>query len=47
MRIADMIPYERNAWDNAAGVPAIAESIREFGFRGKIKPPSSCRVTTA
>ncbi len=37
MRIADMIPYERNAWDNAAGVPAIAESIREFGFRGKIK----------
>ncbi len=37
MRIADMIPYERNAWDNSAGVPAIAESIREFGFRGKIK----------
>lgn len=35
--ISDMIPYERNAWDNAAGVPAIAESIREFGFRGKIK----------
>lgn len=37
MRLDDMIPYERNAWDNAAGVPAIAESIREFGFRGKIK----------
>lgn len=37
MRIADMIPYERNAWDNAKGVPAIAESIREYGFRGRIK----------
>lgn len=37
MRLDDMIPYERNAWDNQAGVPAIAESIREFGFRGKIK----------
>jgi len=37
MRISDMIPYERNAWDNRQGVSAIAESIREFGFRGKIK----------
>lgn len=37
MRLDDMIPYGRNAWDNQAGVPAIAESIREFGFRGKIK----------
>lgn len=37
MLISDMIPYERNAWDNTEGVPAIAESIREFGFRGKIK----------
>lgn len=37
MLLSEMIPYERNAWDNRKGVPAIAESIREFGFRGKIK----------
>lgn len=37
MLISEMIPYERNAWDNREGVAAIAESIREFGFRGKIK----------
>lgn len=32
-----MIPYERNAWDNDKSVPAISESIRQFGFRGQIK----------
>lgn len=37
MLIDDIIPYERNAWDNSDGVPAIAESIKEYGFRGQIK----------
>lgn len=37
MRIDDLIPYERNAWDNSEGVPAIAESIKAYGFRGRIK----------
>lgn len=37
MKIKDMIPYERNAWDNTASVQSIAESIKEFGFRGQIK----------
>lgn len=37
MLIEDMIPYERNARDNSASVPAIAESIKQFGFRGQIK----------
>ena len=37
MKIENMIPYERNAWDNTASVQSIAESIREFGFRGQIK----------
>ena len=37
MRIADIIPYDRNARDNSKGVPAIAESIKQFGFRGQIK----------
>lgn len=32
-----MVPYERNAWDNSEGIPAIAESIRAYGFRGRIK----------
>lgn len=32
-----MIPYENNAWDNSKGVSAIAESIKEYGFRGRIK----------
>lgn len=37
MRVDELIPYERNAWDNKAGVPAIATSIKEYGFRGQIK----------
>lgn len=37
MLISDMIPYERNAWDNQRGVPAIARSIADYGFRGQIK----------
>lgn len=36
MLIADIIPYERNARDNSKSIPAIAESIREFGFKGQI-----------
>ena len=36
MLISDIIPYERNARDNADAVPAVAESIREFGLRGQI-----------
>lgn len=37
MKISEMIPYERNAWNNDEGVPAIAQSIKDFGFRGQIK----------
>ena len=37
MKISEMIPYERNAWNNDEGVPAIAQSIEDFGFRGQIK----------
>lgn len=37
MLISEMIPYERNAWNNDDGVPAIAESIKDFGFHGQIK----------
>lgn len=37
MLISDLIPYERNAWNNDDGVPAIAESIKRYGFRGQIK----------
>ncbi len=37
MRISEMVPYERNAWDNSEGIPAIAESIKNYGFRGRIK----------
>lgn len=36
MLISDIVPYERNARDNAKAVPAVAESIREFGLRGTI-----------
>lgn len=34
--ISDIIPYERNARHNERAVPAVAESIREFGLRGQI-----------
>lgn len=37
MLIADIKPYERNARDNSKSIPAIAESIERFGFRGQIK----------
>lgn len=36
MLISDIIPYERNARNNAKAVPVVAESIREFGLRGTI-----------
>lgn len=36
MLIEDIIPYERNAHDNKRNIPAIAESIRDFGFVGQI-----------
>lgn len=36
MLISDIIPYERNARNNEAAVPVVAESIREFGLRGQI-----------
>ena len=35
--ISEIIPYERNARDNKQSIPAIAESIKQFGFRGQIK----------
>ena len=36
MNIDDIIPYERNARHNEAAIPVVAESIREFGFKGSI-----------
>jgi hypothetical protein len=36
MKIADIIPYARNARHNEKAVPAVANSIREFGLRGTI-----------
>ena len=36
MRIDEIKPYPRNARNNAAAVPKVAESIREFGLRGTI-----------
>ena len=36
MLISDIIPYERNARNNAKAIPVVAESIREFGLRGTI-----------
>lgn len=36
MRISDIIPYTRNARNNAKAIPAVAESIKEFGLRGTI-----------
>lgn len=37
MLIRDIKPYGRNARDNSKSIPAIAESIERFGFRGQIK----------
>ena len=36
MLISDIIPYERNARRNEKAVPAVAESIKAFGFKGAI-----------
>lgn len=36
MLIAEIIPYERNARHNERAIPAVADSIREFGLRGTI-----------
>lgn len=36
MLISDIIPYERNARRNEKAIPKVAESIREFGFKGTI-----------
>lgn len=36
MNIDDIIPYERNARHNEKAIPVVAESIREFGFKGAI-----------
>ena len=36
MLIADIRPYERNARHNERAIPAVAESIRQFGLRGTI-----------
>lgn len=34
--IGDVVPYEGNPRDNEAAVPAVAESLREFGWRQPI-----------
>lgn len=36
MLISEIRPYERNARRNEKAIPAVAESIREFGFKGSI-----------
>lgn len=36
MLIDDIVPYARNARNNAKAVPVVAESIKEFGLRGTI-----------
>ena len=36
MKIDEIVPYERNARNNAKAVPKVAESIKEFGLRGTI-----------
>ena len=36
MKISEIRPYERNARRNERAVPAVAESIKAFGFRGQI-----------
>ena len=37
MKIDDIIPYERNAREHKKSLPALIESIRRYGFRGKIQ----------
>lgn len=36
MRLDDLVPYDRNPRDNDKAVAGVAESIRQFGFRGAI-----------
>lgn len=36
LKIDDIIPYPRNARHNERAIPAVAESIKEFGLRGTI-----------
>lgn len=36
MRIEDIKPYPRNARHNERAIPVVAESIKEFGFKGAI-----------
>lgn len=36
MLISDIIPYGRNARRNEKAIPKVAESIKEFGFKGSI-----------
>lgn len=36
VKISEIRPYERNARRNERAVPAVAESIKAFGFRGQI-----------
>lgn len=36
MLISDIVPYARNARDNARAVGPVAASIKEFGLRGTI-----------
>lgn len=36
MKIDEIVPYERNARNNAKAIPKVAESIKEFGLRGTI-----------
>lgn len=36
MKLSDIRPYERNARNNEKAIPAVMESIKEFGLRGTI-----------
>lgn len=36
MKLADLVPYENNARHNEKAVPVVAESIKQFGFKGAI-----------
>ena len=36
MLISDVVPYERNPRHNEKAIPVVAESIKEFGFKGAV-----------
>lgn len=36
VKLSDILPYPGNARHNEKAIPAVAESIREFGLRGQI-----------